>query len=250
MKGEGFNISQILGRFWGLFSEVGAGFLFETLFGILGVSGFFYALYNALKDIRKDEMTKEQLVRVYCVLLLITVVVLFLAGKIPMGEAKFNAFTVPAISILIIHLLTQLNQISSVRKAVTGVSIVLFVALFGNIISTIINSFATPEYAKRMTIYRNTEKAIQLAQKNGYAIIVTPGVAYPDDITQFPPFLASVTADIVLKTFPSFNTKSYTPVFAIHNIGEAASLLPSVPPEVNGVILGDGISYRLIKKSR
>jgi hypothetical protein len=247
MRGEGFNILQILGRFWGLLSEVGAGAVFEVLFGLLGVSAFFYGISQSLKEIRSRKMNKEHLVRLYSVLLLVLVVVLFLASKIPMGEAKFNAFTVPAIAILIIYLLSQLNTVASLKKVIAGLNATLFIALFGNVISTIVNSFTAPEYKKRMTIYRNTEEAIRLAQKHGYAIMVTPGVAYPDDITQFPPFLAPVSADIVLKTFPSFNTKSYTPVYAIDSIEEASALLSTVPPEMNGVMVGDGITYQLVR---
>ncbi|RYZ28668.1 MAG: hypothetical protein EOP49_41285, partial [Sphingobacteriales bacterium] len=171
---------------WGLFAKTGSGFLFEIIFGILGMAGLGIAIKTLWKNRNAKQDQRPWLLLLYAVLLMLGIIVLFLAGKLPLSEPKFNAFAVPAISILIIHLLDTIYEAGR-KKAVLWITALLFAGLAGNIVSTVINSFTAPEYSKRVRIYKNTEQAIVKAQQAGVPLLVTPGVAYPDDIVHVAP---------------------------------------------------------------
>jgi len=247
MMNNPFNLLSLSEKCWWLFAEVGAGFVFEILFGIVGIASFFYGLYTAFKNLFQKQLADNDLLLLYCAILLALVIALIIAGKLPV-EPKFNAFTVPAISILIITLLNKLLQTTSTRKFATGAVAILYAGVIINIYTTCYALFFDANYARRMNIYRNTEKAIQLAQAEKLPIIINPGVAFPDQITKVYPFLTNITADEVLKTFPSYKVNDSIPVYAINDLADVKEFMAQLPPDITTVLAGDGQEYRVIKR--
>jgi hypothetical protein len=226
---------------WRIFANVGSGLLFEIIFSVLGIGAFVAACANGLRSMRGRNIAADAWIKIYCVTLLLLSIVLLLSGKLPAGEPKFSAFTVPAIVLLIVYWLEQLRQKSTTGKLAAGISILLVLALSGNILSTIFNSFTRPEYAQRVATYKATEAAIRQAQAAGIPMIVTHGVAYPDDILKVTPHLVTMTADVVLKTFPAYNVAQAIPVYAVRDLNQTDSLMQQ--KGIGKALVGNGLHY-------
>lgn len=229
------SLLSIIEKIWGLFAKVGSGLLFEIIFGILGITAF---LYHIIYKVKKE---KNVLLNYACVLLIV-VLILFFAGKIPMSEPKFNAFTVPAISILIIQLLQDGLKNKKIKKLSQSLLIILVLGLTGNIVSTILNTFTDKNYSKRMAIYHHTNQAIELAQKQHMPILITPNVGFPDDLVHFAPNLSKLPPSWVLRTFPSFSVKNSINVIDIENLDHY------IFPKTEKAIVGDGLNFKIINQ--
>lgn len=195
----------IVKNLWGWFAKMGSGLVFEIFFGFAGIAAVCYAFGTNFRYLKKNiRIDAAAQLRLYGLGLILVVSVLFFAGKMPLSEPKFNAFTIPAISILIIYFLSEMKKqkLSHFFKIFTAI---LFCALAGNVASSVIRTFTLPEYKKRMATYHATQQAISLAQKENIPILVAPGVAYPDDINSHMPGMQLITADCVLKTFPAYS---------------------------------------------
>lgn len=227
---------QVLHSLWQFFASAGAGFVFEVIFSILGVAALvFWVLRFVLKQLPAHPVEWMQ---AYAALLLLLVVALFFAGKLPLGEAKFAAFCVPALSLLIVAFLMKVRERYS--KPVAIAALILFVGLLGNIPVVIYRSFGEPEYGRRLAIYKATQRAIMAAQQADMPLLVTPGVAWPDEITHPVAFLETITADAVLKTFPAYSVKQALPVYAIADTADARRRLALLPANIQKVLVHDG----------
>ncbi len=245
---KGFDLQSFLVNLWMLFAEIGSGFAFWWLFGLLGVSSFIYGLQSTAADIAKNRLSGHALIRLYSITLLLFCIVLFLAGKLPLGEPRLNAFTIPAISILIIHFLDALREKASVRKFSFGLSVLLYAGVIGNIYTTFFASITGAEYARKLDIYESTETALVLAQAKNLPIFITPEVAYPYDKTENLPFKTTVPGDWVLKTFPAYKVLNNIPVYAVNDTGAARQAIKKLPSYITAVMVGDGRSYHITNR--
>lgn len=228
---------SIVEKIWGLFAKVGSGLLFEIIFGIFGITAFFYSLFfKIIKQQNKNWLLQ------YAVVLILVVLVLFFSGKIPMSEPKFNAFTVPAISILIIQLIQDGLRNLKTKKLFQTILVILFLGLTGNIISTIINTYTEKNYATRMAIYQHTNAAIDLAQQQHIPIYITPKVGFPDDLVHFAPNLSKLPPSWVLRTFPKFSNQELIQVVNIENLENCPV------PNDRKAIVGDGLNFKIINQ--
>jgi hypothetical protein len=243
----GTPFTVIIQRFWLLFSGVGAGVLFQIVFGILGLVSFTYTAYHTAKHLRISFGNKDIWLRLYCILLLTLIIALYFAGKMPIGEAKFNAFAVPFIAILIVFLLDTVRKAPKFTKSISWVNIVLILALAGNIYTDCINIFIEDEFKKKRAIYLATEKAIIYARQNKMPIYITPAVGYPDDITLFMKYLSMPTASGILKTFPAYNINDTVAIYTIKNLNDVNSYHASLSPHDSTVLVGDGFTYKVVK---
>jgi len=248
MAGGGFLPLIICEKIFRIFSEVGSGFIFELIFGIVGLSAFIYSTAAILKEKRSFYLHSSVVIRLYAILLLVLVWALFIFKKIPIGEPKFNAFTVPAIAILIVYFLDQLLLRLKWANFSRITASVLLLALFGNILSTAINTFTAPEYAKRMRTYNSTEENIKIAIEKNIPLVITSQVAYPDQIWIITPNLMSITGDWVLKTFPAYKVKDNMKVYAVDNLSDAHKITDILPPGTTSYMVGDGINYTIFKR--
>ncbi len=248
MANEGEKGWVIGKNLWGWFAKMGSGFVFELLFGVTGIAAVVYALSRHLLYLKKNaDINGSAQLRLYSIGLTLVVLVLFFAGKLPLSEPKFNAFTIPAISILVIYFLSEMRK----RKGLSIVkfyTIVLFCALSGNVITSVIHSFTLPEYKKRMAIYHATQEAISLAQKENIPILIGPGVAYPDDIHSHMPGMQLITADCVLKTFPAYSASRQLLVVPIRHIDSFAKEWQQLPRSYHRVMIGDGLVYKIYER--
>ncbi len=248
---KGFNWGFFFYSIYNLFAEIGSGLLFWIIFGTLGTIAFFYGIYTSARNLYENKTNAFGWLRLYSVLLLVFVFIMFLLKKLPVGEPRLNAFTIPSISILIIYFLDQLKQKRLGNKISWGISTVLYLGLIGNIYTTFLNAITGPKYIKEMNVYRATEKAILLAQSKKIPILITPGVAYPYENTPNVPFNNTIPGDWVLKSFPAYNPANGIPVYSIdslNNVNKLKETIGHLPPNITEIMIGDGISYNIIKR--
>ncbi len=230
---------------WRFFANVGAGFLFEIVFAILGIASILYAITNNLNANAKNNYNRAQAVRIYCIILVLGSLLLCFAGHLPLGEPKFGAYTVPAISILIISFLDYLLSNLRLKKVAGGFLVVLMVALIGNIVCGVIN-MTSDVYTKRISIHLATEKAIKLAHDKKIPIFITPAIGFPDDIVVKIPFISMPTPAGVLKAFPAYQVSDTIAIYDINDYAQVQDYKKKLSPTITTVLVGDGLSYKLV----
>lgn len=246
MMEGGFDPVKFLVNFFHFFAQAGSGFVFWWLFGIFCTVSFGYGIYKTFLQIKAGGRDMNSLMMLYIVLLPMVVMLLYTAGKLPVGEPRLSAFAVPAISIMLVAFLSE-NWPAKTRKVFSVISFAMFAGLAGNVVSTIVASFTDSKYSKRMEIYRNTQSAIAEAQDKSIPIMITPGVAYPYELTKNLPFDNTVPGDWVLMTFPAYSAEGKVPVYGIADLSEPDRVLDRMPPGVDSVMVGDGIRYEVVK---
>lgn len=237
---------ESLFRVWYFFAALGAGAVFEVIFGALGITAFGAATIRSRGILRSRSGTLLEWLQMYSVGLVVLVLLLFATGRLPLGEAKFNAFCVPAMSLLIVVFLQWLRMRAVILTCI--ISVVLYAGLAGNLVTVFYNAFFAPEYARRMAIYRVTEKAILQAQRRGAPLYVTPDVAWPDEIVHVVPHLKNMTADAVLKTWPAYDMQQALPVTAVRDTAEGRHLALSRGSGAREAMVGDGLRYEVLRK--
>jgi hypothetical protein len=184
----------------------------------------------------------------YASVLILFVFILFALGKLPVGEPRLNAFTIPAVSILIIHLLDTMASQRQWFKVSVGISALLYVGVIGNIYTTFFASITGDMYAKKMHIYQATGVALREAQEKKLPILITPGVAYPFENTRNLPDTTTVPGDWVLKTHPAYRVETAVPVYGISNMTATSEVAKQLPPTVTAVMVGDGKIYKIVNR--
>ena len=87
-----------------LFSQMGSGIVFENIIGVLGCIAFVSGCVASFKHLKRNQSI-DAYTRLYCCILLLFTIVLFLLRKLPLGEPRLNAYTMPSIAILMIWLM-------------------------------------------------------------------------------------------------------------------------------------------------
>jgi hypothetical protein len=244
---RGFSWRSFFTNCYMLFAEVGSGFVFWYLFGIFGILSFAFGIRSAVNS-RYSLSDNSVFIRLYCVGLLVFAIALFAAGKLPLGEPRLNAFTVPAISMLLIGFFDFLAQKGAKGRFAKIMVSIFYVGLIGNIYTTFFASFTGEAYARKMDIYRATQTAITIAQDKKLPIFVTPGVAYPYEKTKNLPYETTVPGDWVLKTFPAYKVADSIPVFAVNDLRDVKEAISHLPAIETSAVVGDGISYKIYTK--
>lgn len=249
-KGEKHYIED----FWYLFALVGSGYVYEIVFGILGILAFFYGIYKLTisKKIKRDT---TWYVQVYCIVLLLITIYLLVSGKIIGGVARLTAYAVPAIAILIVNLLNRLQL--RLAMYATIIAIGLFLGLAGNIITTCIGRFTYPEYCSHIKTYWNTSKALQKARLNKIPILYTaaidgdkkdkdapaPGSIQTNEIT--PEQIAGVDRvcpEVILKVNPGYKVWDPIPVYEIPDTKWINNYMQQLPSQYTSAIVCDGVT--------
>jgi hypothetical protein len=248
MADRGFSFIDFIYNLFNLFAMVGTGLFFWILFGILGSIAFLLTLSRLPAILKLPVLQKENGIRLYAVLLLLLVIALNLAKKLPVGEPRLNAFTIPSICILIISLFEWLSS----KKGAWGVTamvlpLLLFAGVIGNVYTSFITAITGPVYEKRMATYKATEHAVAQAQSQKLPILITPEVAFPYDTTQNLPFNNTVPGDWVIKTFPAFKINENTPVCAITDTAKLEECKAQLPQNIKAAMVGNGLYYRVVK---
>ena len=244
--GSGFFF--VAGKLWDLFAQRGSGLIFEIIIGIVGTCAFFYGVIGWLRMRWKPVLETIDLLRLYSIFVVVLTICLFFAAKIPI-EPKFNVYTTPSIAILIIGLMDAVLAQERFRKWAVIIIAVMYLQLVGNFVVTSINQFTGPEYAKRIRIYKATEKAIKEAQRSKLPIMVTAGVAFPDAITNYVPNMAPILAASVLKCFPAYDNAQNLPVYTLDDMSDIRGNVKNLPSSVLFVMAGDGLTYQIVKRA-
>lgn len=244
MMAKGFSLYDFCYNLFNLFAETGSGLLFWILFGIVGLAGLCYGIYTSAVHLRKGYDSRESIV-LYSTVLIVLVLVLGVAGKLPVGEPRLNAFVIPSIAILMI---TVFDKLINTRwgKVAAVLPVLFYAGVTGNIYTTAINTVASPVVAKRLQTYKATESALAIAEAGKLPILITPGVAFPYDTTQNLPFYNTVPGDWVIKTFPGYKVGAALPVVGINDTSEWPKAIMQM--SATSAMAGDGLHYRIVRR--
>lgn len=248
--------------FWKLFALVGSGFVFEIVFGILGIAAFFYGMYRLYKT-RLAAYGLLQYFHLYAVLLLWGVLLLFATGKLVGGVARLTVYTVPAIAMLIIALLSDLKNKWGRWQQGLAIGGVLYLALLGNILTTCINTFTYKDYHRQITTYRNTGKALKEARLSRLPFMVTDGVngkEYKEDSTA-PGQIQTHTitpdqikgqdklaVEVIVKDHPEYKVWDTITYYHMPDAKWIQTYVQQLPPRYKAAVAGDGIHYQQYNK--
>lgn len=243
---DGFSIGAFVEHVFHMLAQAGSGFVFWWLFGLLCTAAFGCGCYMVYGNLRRGATGMRAMMLLYAVALVLLMLALNVAGRLPLGEPRLNAFAVPAIAILLINLLDAVAAMPRLRKAGAIVSYVLIAGLAGNVLSTIYASFADGKYERRMATYRATQRAIALAQAQHLPILVTPEVTWPYDKTENLPWHTNVPGDWVLMTWPAFDARGAVQVYNIPDTQDVQQYLGQLPNGTEAAMVGDGLHYRSV----
>ncbi len=262
MLGHEKNENHSIENFWKLFSLLGSGLMFEIIFGALGISAFSYGIHKVFKTKRQDYARADYL-RLYAVVLLLLTLCLIFSGKLMGGVARLTAFTVPSISMLIISFFEDLKGKYHRSKLANILATIVFVGLYGNILSTCINTFTYPEYSNRIQTYRNTSEALKLARTGKMPILITDGVRGDKIInrdsiagkigfnTITPDQIAgadTLCAEVVLKVNPEYKTWDQIPVYWLPDTKWVNEYMQQLPQEIKTAVVCDGIEFQKLNR--
>ena len=233
--------------FYKFFAQLGSGFVFENLFGILGVAAFFYGVVAAVRGLRNQNYSLTAQLRLYSCLVLVLTFALFLMKKLPLGTPRLNAYTMPSIAILIIWLINKISLSSRSKVQKMILPVILYAGVIGNIYSSYFNYFISPVYKKQMQIYVASESAIRRAGAQKMPVLITPGITFPYETAVIDAGKPD-PAIWVLKTLPAYDMRQQPPVYAIKNTDSIGEVIAALPPGVKAVLVGDGINYHVINR--
>ncbi len=241
-------IGGILDNLFAAFAHAGSGYVFEIIFGVLGVAGFIKGIMNLPAMVQKTIPGIKDLAVAYATLMLSLVFLLFLAGKLPLGESRLNAFLIPSVALLIIDLLATPPR-PVLQRIPSGIAVVLFLGVAGNIFTTIIGNYTEDTLPKEREIYFGMAAAIRKAEGLHLPILATPAVAWPyDDALNLPDTLHTVPGDWILKTHPAYHMALAIPVYAIPTAGGATAWMDTASLKPKGVVLCDGANYTVVSR--
>jgi hypothetical protein len=230
---DGFELTAYLRNVYHLFSNIGTGLLFEIIFGALGICG---ALYGIGKYFRKREQATFLAHAVqYSTVLVLLMILLFSLHKLPLGAHRLNAFSVPAVSILVTNLLIALERNDRLKKAIPTFYSVLFLALTGNVYLVFYKQIWSEEAVKKQRIYENTKQAIILAESKHLPMATSTGVVYPNE---------DRNGDFAVMTYPVYHMHVAMPV---HNANSKEDIqkLFSERSEINEIVFIDRYQHSI-----
>ena len=263
---DGFHPLLFFKNFFLLFAQVGSGLLFQIIIGVTGVAAFIWSITDVIKNKARAKSGIEIAV-LYSLVLLLIVLLLFAAGKLPVAEARLNCFTVPAITILIIRFFNYLSTTAIKPKIYGGIAIVIFLGTSGHFFSSYKKAMNNAEHSKKLNIYRQTEDALRLAEDKNIPLVVTPQVAYPyDTVINFPccnqratvlcypqptksanDFTTGINqpADWIVKTLPAYSSLHPVEVYAVDSL-QNTDVMKKLPQNVTSVVAFDGSSFTIV----
>jgi hypothetical protein len=237
MLQNGFEFKTFFTKFFQMFANMGAGDLFGIISGIIGLAAFVYTTSVAIRRFRSDG-SDTALVEAYAAMLVWVLLLLFATGKIPMGMHRLNAFATPALAYLIVSFLAAIGRMPKLKIASTVLTVFLFLGACGNVFSTYINQYTNPDEKKKLVIYRNMQKAIEMARTQHVPLLVTSSVCYP--------YTGQVPADKMLITYPAYKMQQPVHIYEIPDQENAKRLQDSL--SIDHAVFTDGENMVMLKK--
>jgi hypothetical protein len=230
MMSNGFKMG-LLKHVFVLFFNLGTGALFGTVLGLLGISGWVFATARAVRLFGTPGDDCKAPFVLYSVLLTWMMVGLFLAGKLPLGSDRLNAFATPALGILALFGVHRLRQFEILRKVMPAATMFLILGVAGNIYVATIRELTSTVHEQQLSIYRNVAAGIETARTENLPILATPQIAYP--------FADQVQGDWVLKTHPKYRKSEMLLVCPVNDERAALRALRDLAAPKAVLINGD-----------
>lgn len=245
LAGAGVARDQLFTLYW-VFAQVGAGDFFNVVFGVLGLLAFGWTCTQMVRNLRAAEIDVPTWMRAYCVALMALAWFLFFAGKLPLGEARLNAFLTPAIAWMLGDFLRAMHHKVFARKPVLVVGSLLYVGVLGNIFTTIAATYTDKLWPKKRHIYATVGEAIRIAKARNFPILATPGIAFPEEHHGNLPFPEKMPGDWPLKTHPEYHFSDSIRVYRVARPEDAQATLRSLPTTDSAAIVCDGLAFFIV----
>lgn len=214
---SGFNAGVFFQNMYQLFAGLGAGGLFEVVFAVLGIGVFVTVLARFKRNIKSDE--PKDIIAVYGVMLVLCVTVLFLAGKLPVGVHRLNAFAMPALAFMVVYLIRMMEVHKKLRVVSMVLLPVLILAQAGNIVSSYLSERGSDEYKTKLAIYENVTKGISKAQERKLPLIVNREITYPHHVHP------EITGDWVVRTYPAYDAALSLKTYPVDEAEQVSAIL-------------------------
>lgn len=224
LVGAGTMQDKLFTLYW-MFAQIGAGDFFNLVFGALGMLAAGWACMQAVHGRGRREADASAWMRGYCLLLMMLAWSLFFADKLPLGEARLNAFLTPAIAWILVDFLRALHRKSFGQKPTLAVAALLYVGVLGNIFTTIAAVYTDELWPRKRRIYATIGDAIHMAKERNLPILATPGNAFPEEHHTNLPFDEKMPGDWPLKTHPAFRFSDNIRVYRLTSLNSAMATL-------------------------
>jgi hypothetical protein len=167
-----------------MISHLGSGMVFEILFTLFILLGIGRQIQPWSRNWRSLNLFRdERYVYSYALQLMLVAITLYLAGKLPMGEYRLNAFLTLALSLLLIQGLQVIAARAALwQKAGLVLTIGIWAPSIGNIVISYLDIYQGTDVANYdIGIYRNVSAAIEEAHKTNLPVF---GALNPEDATK------------------------------------------------------------------
>ena len=215
--GEQASFAIFFKRFFELFAHLGSGALFEIIFGIVGIAGFLLSLIRFKKNMLSDSVFG--FLTSFAAVLIIAILVLYGIGKLPLGAHRLNAFATPVLALLFIYSISTVREIKKADIPATILSLIVFLGLAGNIVSSAVNEVLHDNSKKKYAIYDNASNAIDAAYELDLPIVVRRDVTFPHDVHQ------EINGKLYISTHPNYKVENPIPIYPVDNLDEAQKIL-------------------------
>ncbi len=248
---EGMSAGQYAATAYWVFAQVGAGDLFNIVFGVLGLASFGWTCVQVARAFRRGgSLETATWMRSYSLIAMGLAWILFLAGKLPLGEARLNTFLTPAIAWMLVDFLRALHQRRSGKRIAAALGLLLYAGVLGNLFTTIAAVYTDPDWPKKRLIYATVGKAVKLATARGLPILATPGIAFPEERHDNLPFPEKMPGDWPLKTHPAYHFADSIRVYRLARTEDAAAVLQGLPTTDTAAVVCDGLHLFVVARSR
>ena len=206
----------ILTNIYKLFAHIGSGGLFEVVFGILGITGGVHSIIKLKSNITSGKPLRTA--AVYTSVMVLLAIVLYIAGKLPLGAHRLNAFATAPLGLLALYTIDSLQKLPKGKVIQNTIYPVLVAGLAGNVFSSYNNEYKSEEYKKKLRIYNNASNAIVNAQQRNVPLLVNRELIYPHDNH-------GIEADWAVKTLPVYRANSNIAVYPANNEAEIQQVM-------------------------
>lgn len=206
----------ILTNIYKLFAHIGSGGLFEIVFGILGITGCVHSIIKMKSNITSGKPLRTA--AVYTSAMVLLAIVLYIAGKLPLGAHRLNAFATAPLGLLALYTIDSLQKVPKGKVIQNTIYLLLVAGLAGNVFSSYINEYKSDEYKKKLRIYNNASNAIVNAQQRNVPLLVNRELIYPHDNH-------GIEADWAVKTLPVYKANSTIAVYPANNEAEIQQVM-------------------------
>lgn len=209
IMGNGFNLELFFTNVYKVFAHLGSGALFEIIFAVFGFAGWALGISHFRRNIKSNEVWGT--VVSFSTVLILLMIILFVAGKLPLGAHRLNAFATPAIALLVMNVFVYVRtlNIGTVNRVVMPIVLAFFFLALGIGLNLSMIDRMGKEMIKKRDIYKNVSAGLESAHQKQWPILADRSIVYPNERFK------EISGDWVIKTYPAYDVNQSLHVYAV-----------------------------------